>query len=158
GSPLLATAVFDTYWRFAAKRQALFMRRILGMPAPWTDDPVLAVHRFTNAYRASDRVSQYLIRHVIYDGTQQADEVLFRVLLFKLFNKIETWKELVAGLGTPTWKGFDVGRYARTLDSLLASGESIYSAAYIMPSPSFGSARKHRNHLQLLEHIMRDGA
>jgi hypothetical protein len=27
-----------------------------------------------------------------------------------------------------------------------------------MPSPSFGSIRKHRNHLRLLDHIMRDGA
>lgn len=41
---------------------------------------------------------------------------------------------------------------------MLGRDERVYSAAYIMPSPSFGSERKHRNHLRLLEHMMRDGA
>lgn len=143
---LKATPVFDTYWRFAAKRQDLFMRRITGSPLPWTDDPILATHRFTNAYRAADRVSQYLIRRVLYEGAQRVEETFFRALLFKFFNRIETWEELVGRLGTPAWKSFNFERYASVLDSMIARGESIYSAAYIMPSPNFGSARKHRKH------------
>lgn len=154
---LTATPVFDTYWRFAAKRQNLFMRRVAGMDPPWTDDPVLAKHRFTNAYRAADRVSQYLIRRVIYDGDRRGEEVIFRVLLFKLFNRITTWEELVSAIGVPAWKTYRYDRYAETLDAVLARGDPIYSAAYIMPSPSFGNDRKHRNHLQLLEHMMKDG-
>lgn len=158
GGVLRATPVFDTYWRFAAKRQALFMRRVSGAPPPWTTDDVLASHRFTNAYRAADRVSQYLIRHVIYEGPREAEETLFRALLFKFFNRVEPWEELTTRLGAPSWKTFDFERYARVLDSMLARGERVYSGAYIMPSPAFGSARKHRNHLRLLEHMMRDGA
>ena len=46
------------------------------------------------AYRASDRVSQYLIRNVIYRHDQGPEEVFFRIMLFKLFNKIETWELL----------------------------------------------------------------
>jgi hypothetical protein len=134
------------------------MRRVMGSPQPWTDDPVLAANRFTNAYRAADRVSQYLIRHVLYDGPQTPDEIFFRALLFKFFNRIEAWEELTTNLGTPSWKGFDFERYARVFDSMLARGERVYSAAYIMPSPAFGSVRKHRNHLRLLEHMLRDGA
>jgi hypothetical protein len=158
GRVLKATPVFDTYWQFAAKRQDLFMRRLIGAPPPWTDDPVLGTHRFTNAYRATDRVSQYLIRHVLYEGKQTTEEIFFRALLFKLFNRIETWEELTAKLRAPAWKNFSFERYARVLDAVLARGETLYSAAYIMPSPSFGNARKHRNHLRLLEHMMRDGA
>lgn len=158
GRTLKTTPVYDTYWRFAAKRQDLFMRRVAGASPPWSDDPVLAEHRFTNAYRAADRVSQYLIRHVIYEGTQAADEVYFRTLLFKLFNRIDTWEYLVSKLGTPSWRRFDYERYAKLLDAMIGRGERVYSAAYIMPSPAFGSERKHRNHLRLLEHMMRDGA
>lgn len=66
GRVLKATPVFDTYWRFAAGRQSLFMQRVLGMPLPWTNDTALARHRFTNAYRAAARVNQYLIGHVLY--------------------------------------------------------------------------------------------
>lgn len=159
GKTLRTTPVFDSYWRFAAARQDLFTRRIAGAPAPWTDDPIVAAHRFTNAYRASDRVSQYLIRHVIYEGSQAAEEVFFRTLLFKLFNRIDTWQLLVERLGdVPTWKGFKIERYARVLDAAMARGERLYSAAYIMPSPPFGSARKHSNHLQLLDRMMREHA
>jgi hypothetical protein len=158
GRVLKTTPVFDTYWRFAAQRQDLFMRRVEGQPPPWTADLVLASHRFTNVYRASDRVTQYLIRHVLYDGAQDAEEIVFRTLLFKFFNRIQTWEMLSREMGPPSWKSYDFDRYASVFDSMLERGERLYSAAYIVPSPPFGSARKHRNHLRLLEHIMRDGA
>lgn len=155
---LKVTPVFETYWRFAARRQALFMRRVAGDPPPWTDDPILAKHRFTNAYRAADRVSQYLIRQVLYQGKQTGEEIFFRTLLFKLFNRIETWEALISAFGMPTWKGFRYERYARILDGVLERDERLYSGAYIMPSPSLGNSRKHRNHLRLLELMMRDRA
>jgi hypothetical protein len=158
GRRLRTTPVFDTYWRFAAKRQQMFMRRVAGSAPPWTDDGVLGVHRFTNVYRASDRVSQYLIRHVLYDGSRAPEEVFFRAILFKLFNRIETWEELTRSLGGLSWRAFKFEAYARVLDDLIEHGQRIYSAAYIMPSPAFGSARKHRNHLRLIEHMMSEGA
>src|SRR5438270_6848698 len=64
------TAVFDSYWKFAAERQAIFHARAQGKRGPWTNDPVLEEYKFTNAYRAADRVSQFLIRNVIYSGIQ----------------------------------------------------------------------------------------
>jgi hypothetical protein len=153
------TPVFDSYWRFAAARQLAFVRRVNGDPPPWVHDPIIAAHRFTNAYRASDRVSQYLIRHVIYEGDQSAEEVFLRVLLFKLFNKIETWELLVDQLGDrPSCKHFNVERYSRILDHAMEARKRLYSAAYIMPSPPFGSPRKHRNHLELLNRMMLDRA
>lgn len=158
GRTLKTTPVFDTYWRFASERQEMFMRRVRGSTPPWTQDPILRVHRFTNTYRASDRVSQYLIRHVIYEGTQRLEEVFFRTILFKLFNRIDTWDALRTALGAVTWRGFAFDKYARVLDRLLDDGHRIYSGAYIMPSPAFGSPRKHRNHLRLVEHMMKDGA
>lgn len=158
GRVLKTTPVFDTYWRFAAKRQALFMKRTAGSPPPWTDDAVIATHRFTNVYRASDRVSQYLIGQVLYCGKQAIEEIFFRTLLFKFFNRIDTWEELCRKVGPPSWRAYNFDRYARVLDSLIAKGVPVYSAAYIMPSPAFGNSRKHRNHLRLLEHMMRNQA
>ena len=65
GRVLRAPPVFDTYWRFAARRASGCSCRVLGS-TPWTDDPVLRTYRFTNADRAADRVSQNLIHHVLY--------------------------------------------------------------------------------------------
>ena len=158
GRLLKATPVLATYWRFAGARQQIFHSRLRGDAPPWTDDPILARHRFTNAYRAADRVSQYLIRNVLYDGPAQPQEILFRALLFRFFNRIDTWEALVRRVGPPAWSHFDAGRYRRALDGLFATGAPLYSAAYIMPSPAFGDPRKHQNHLALLEHMMRSGA
>ena len=83
----VASYVLDTYWKFAAERQEIFFNRIAGKTV-LTNDPILLKYKFTNAYRAADRVSQYLISRVIYHGDQSPDEVLFRILLFKLFNPL----------------------------------------------------------------------
>lgn len=156
-APAKPSVVYATYWKFAAERQAAFFRRIEGVH-PVTADPVIAKHKFCNAYRASDRVSQYLIRNVIYLHEQSADEVFFRTILFKLFNKIETWELLVREVGPPRSAEFDLERYAAVFDRALGRGQRVYSAAYIMPSGSGGyeDRRKHRSHLRLLQRMMQD--
>jgi hypothetical protein len=157
-APALPTVVYNTYWRFAAERQAIFFRRFAGAPAPWTNDPILQQYKFTNAYRASDRVSQYLIREVIYKGDQSPLEVFFRTLLFKTFNRIETWELLAKAFGEVRHDCYRFRDYDELLTVALESGRKIYSAAYIMPTggPSFRESRKHRTHLRLIGQMMND--
>jgi len=156
-SPAIPSEVYDTYWRFAAKRQDVFFERAHQAAPPWTDDPILLHFKFTNAYRASDRVSQYLIRNVIYAGDQSPEELFFRILLFKMFNKIETWQLLETELGPLTAAAFDLHLLDEVLTSAMARKQSIYSAAYIMPSGGkHGDAKKHRNHLSLLRNMLSD--
>lgn len=155
---MVPTPVFDTYWRFAAERQAIYFRRMTNPVGPWTNDPILSTFRFTNAYRASDRVSQYLIREIQYrpDRSARPSEVFFRTILFKLFNRIETWEDLERQCGPMIWDRIDLDRIAKTLDRMIDRGGKLYSAAYIMPSPAFGHRRKHTNHLALLARMMED--
>lgn len=158
---LVFSEVYETYWRFAARRQKLFLSRLRNAQMHLDfDDPILDTYRFTNAYRASDRVSQYLIRNVIYDEAARPDQrnIFFRTILFKLFNKIETWEALHQAVGEIDVAHFDYDRFAAVLDRLKASGQTIYSAAYIMPSggSSFGSKIKHHNHLRLIELMLEE--
>lgn len=153
------TTVYDSYWYFAAERHAIYERRLSDPEGPWTDDPILGTYRFTNAYRAADRVSQYLIGEVQYgQGRSQAPaELFFRTLLFKIFNKIETWKLIEAQVGPVSWQSVDLTAVDTLLEAAMGRGERIYSAAYIMPAPQLGRTRKHSNHLALLERMMNDG-
>lgn len=155
---LSTTPVYESYWRFAAQRQSILYQRLNGRQPPWTDDPILQRYRFTNAYRAADRVSQYLIRHVIYDRDWSVEDTVFRVLLFKIFNRIETWESLERCFGPVCLEMFDFIEFSRFLSRLRESGQPIYSAAYMMPSPgaAYGYTRKHENHLALLVNMMRD--
>ena len=151
---LVPTVVFDTYWRFAAERQAIFFRRIAGA-TPLTQDPILAQFKFTNAYRASDRVSQFLIRHVQYRGDPFPKEVFFRTILFKLFNRIETWELLEREVDEVSLRDYHFRRYDDVFDRAMQRGERLYSAAYIMPAASsFEGPRKHSTHLRFLEHMI----
>ena len=153
------TRVYDSYWRFAAERLAVYMRRLFDPTGPWTQDPVIRSYRFTNTYRVADRVSQYLIREVQYreDRSQAPAEVFFRTMLFKIFNKIETWELLERSLGTLSWQAADLDAVSDVLDDAMHRGTTIYSAAYIMPAPRLGKVRKHANHLALLASMMEEG-
>jgi hypothetical protein len=157
-SPLVPTVAFDTYWRFAAERQNIFFKRAAGQPTPWTDDRILSRFRFTNVYRASDRVSQYLISKVQYLGAQDAPSLFFRTILFKLFNRIETWDLLKNTNGEPSPDRNFERLYERVLDDAMKAGKTIYSGAYIMPSGTgtYAYERKHHSHLAILSKMMND--
>src|ERR1700674_3170919 len=79
-----------------ARAGARDYRRYADPIGPWTSDAILKAFRFTNTYRAADRVSQYLICEVQArpDRPQTAREMFFRTILFKFFNRIDTWEAL----------------------------------------------------------------
>ncbi|MET8152057.1 nucleotide kinase domain-containing protein [Actinoplanes sp. NPDC049668] len=158
GRRLTPSPVFDTYWRFAQARQDIYLRRLRGDTEPWTRDPILSHYRFTNCYRAADRVSQQLIREVIYSGDQDWAEVFYRTVLFKLFNRYSTWQRLSEAFGAVAWRAYDFAAMDRVLTDAFAAGERLYSAAYVIPPPQLGELRKHRNHLRLLELMMSSAA
>lgn len=150
---------YDAWWRYAFERQRIYYRRLRGERPPWTDDKILRRYRFTNVYRAADRVSQYLIQHVIYqDGLPvEREEVVFRILLFKLFNRVATWETLSEEIGALTLADDPFDRIDEILSSELRAGRPIYSAAYIMPTVRGGSHKhKHSGHLALLRRMMED--
>lgn len=136
----------------------MYERRLEGKPGPWTTNPILASYRFTNVFRAADRVSQYLISEIQYrpHRSQAPAEVFFRTLLFKLFNKIDTWEAIERELGSISYQSADFNELDRVLERA-SQTRPIYSAAYIMPPPKLGHARKHTNHLSLLRMMMEDG-
>ena len=152
----LPSKLYPILWRFASERQLIYLRRLSGKASPWTDDPVLSAYRFTNAFRAADRVSQYLIRLAYADHEASYDTLFLRTILFKVFNRIDTWDDIVQKLGLPVASRFD---YA-ACDQLLNARRTrvpIYSAAYIMPSGGQSGVPKHRVHLRLIRDMMADG-
>jgi len=158
--PVARQPVLDAFWRLAAERQQIYFRRHEGLPAPWTTDAILTEYKFCNAYRASDRVSQYLIRDVIYaPGRYGSDDQLLRIVLFRLFSKPATWELLVDAFGDVTAATFDADAYAAVLDHAFAARRTLYTGAFILcANRAYGHERKHRNHLALLEAMMTPGS
>ena len=144
--------VYDLYWYFACERQNIFWKKLNNEPAPWTNDPILQTYKFCNSYRVNDRVSQYLLKNVIYNMNKYSSEdMLFRILIFKLFNKESTWELLIDNFSDITLKTFNMEKYSKVLENAIENGIKIYNDAYIScANKAFGYDRKHDNHLALL--------
>lgn len=144
--------IYDLYWYFANERQNIFIKKLNGDTPPWTNDPILKTYKFCNSYRVNDRVSQYLLKNVIYNGKTYKDEdILFRIILFKLFNKESTWELLLKEFKDITLSTFDMKEYSKVLTNAINNNIKIYNDAYIScATKAFGYDRKHDNHLALL--------
>lgn len=148
--------VYDLYWKFAAKRQEIFEKRIAGLPAPWTDDPILQEFKFCNVFRAADRVSQFLIRQVAYNPTKNSNaDRLFQILAFRTFSKPETWTELTSQLGhAPKLSDLESGKFEQILTAIRGRGTRLYTGAFILcANKAFGFDEKHRNHVALFKQM-----
>jgi 5-hmdU DNA kinase, helical domain len=148
--------LYRAYWTFAAERQRIFERRIAGLPDPWTEDPILSRYRFTNPWRASDRVTQFMIRDVIYahPGLPPEDLVV-RIVLARLFSKPSTWQAIEDRLGPVRASTLNDPRLGRLLEELQAAGP-IYTSAFILcATKAYGHERKYLNHLALVSDMVR---
>lgn len=145
--------VYNLYWYFAAERQNIFFKKLRGEEPPWSEDEILQEFKFCNSYRVNDRVSQYLLKNVIYNGKKYSKEdMIFRIILFKLFNKERTWEILIENLGDVSLKNFNFNKYSSILENAKKKGEKIYTDAYMScANKAFGYDKKHENHLALLE-------
>ncbi|KAJ6542687.1 hypothetical protein B0H19DRAFT_1171453 [Mycena capillaripes] len=155
GQKLESTVVFDTLWRWLVERKAIDDRRRAGMPAPWTSNPIFLKYKFCNAYRVLDRTSQFVVAEVIEKGSQTRTELLFRILLFNCFNRIETWQLLRGTFGAKlTWKDFNLAAYNKVLTAAINRGMSLFSGAYMKIGRKLDYHANHMRHLQLLEILM----
>jgi 5-hmdU DNA kinase, helical domain len=150
------TEGYEAFWIFAARRHSLYLSRVNGQPVA-SADPVLANNRFTNAYRAADRVSQFLISEVQYAEESGWPDTFVRTLVFKLFNRISTWQHLASDLGEISLDVLELGAVDESL-AKIAAGRPIYSAAYIMPPPRSLTGPKFVRHLSLLRRMVAEGA
>ena len=124
---------FRYYFYFMQERMNIFWRKCDGCSHCMTEDPILREYKFTNVYRACDRVSQYLISHVIYNDVDRFTprDLLLRILVFKIFNKIETWEYLEQSYGNICCDYFNVDEICKLL-SQRQKHMPIFSNAYMM--------------------------
>ncbi|TCD67582.1 hypothetical protein EIP91_012212 [Steccherinum ochraceum] len=158
GQKFSVSPVLDMFFYFMAERHRIHQLRLAGEDPPWSKDDLMNSYPFTNVFRVYDRTTQYILRNVIKKGSQDLNEVCFRVILFRFFNKPETWEFLEEHLGTPTlkWSEYDASSYDRVLLLLECKKIAPYSGCYISPAPPFGWKRNYSNHLRLVQVMMED--
>jgi hypothetical protein len=147
---------YELYWYFAAERQAIFQRRVAGLPSPWSTDSIFLTYKFCNVYRAADRVSQYMIRSVACNPLAGSlDDRLFQIVAFRFFSKIETWETLKQILGHwPTISDLESGKFTTALEETKRLNGTLYTGAFILcANDAFGHSEKHLNHVALFKRM-----
>jgi len=154
--PIPRNDVYELYWYFASERQRIYEKRLRGDSAPWTDDPILRKYKFCNVFRATDRVSQYMIRTVCYHNElcSSADR-LFQIIAFRMFSRIETWESVRAFLGHyPTLSDLADDSFAKALEHTQDKNGVLYTNAFILcAADAYGQGKKYRNHVELFRHM-----
>ena len=148
-------ATLKYYFYFIQERMNIFWRWCEDCGS-LTNDPILKKYKFTNVYRVCDRVSQYLIRNVIYKNLDKysPEDVLLRILVFKVFNRIETW-DYLNHLTDITIASFKVEELSNALTKRQQC-YPIFSNAYMMTgcySGYKGINTKHQVWLQMIEDV-----
>lgn len=139
---------FFYYLYFIKERMNIFWNRLEGK-TPYTNDKIFLEHKFTNVYRVLDRTSQYLLKNVIYNGKEYTKKDMFwRILLFKHFNKNETWEMLINEFGDIRFNNPDIETIGSFLDQKFIAGETLYSNAYMMSGQSGETLDIKRKHLK----------
>ena len=89
------------------RQEIWYKRNILKSPIPWTEDEILRDYKFTNVYRELDRSSQYIIKNILTNYEQSAEDVVFRTLTYRLFNIPDTFEHPKSEVCLQPYVGFN---------------------------------------------------
>ena len=153
-NPIPRPGVYELYWKFTYERQKAFETRLSGKPAPWSDDPIIEEYKFCNVFRATDRVSQYMIREVCYnEEASHPDDRIFQIVAFRFFSNTKTWDGIRAYLGrAPIINDLADGTFEASLEHVRQKNGKLYTGAFILcANDAYGRRLKHLNHVELFK-------
>lgn len=78
------------FFDLATERHFIYVKKeLLNKPKPWTKDEIFKNWRFCNVFRHLDKVSQYIIKNVIYPN-ENNPELWKGIFVSRFFSRIET--------------------------------------------------------------------
>jgi hypothetical protein len=122
-------SIFNQMEKFAVERHSIYLRRASGLPAPWTEDPILQRGKFANIFRELDRTTVWIRKHV-REPFADHEHLWFMVVLARFFNRADCLEYLIQ----KAWPADDRWSAKKLMSSLRlrqANGSKIWnSGAY----------------------------
>ncbi|CAL9974946.1 hypothetical protein VPHD528_0192 [Vibrio phage D528] len=92
--PTFRPEILAHHYQWMRDRYQIHLKKdVEGLPAPWTDNPILLNHKFTNTRREHDRQSKLIIKHVCENPDLTLADKVLNIVVFRMYNN---------------WKVFDV--------------------------------------------------
>lgn len=136
------SSTFDGYYGWMNERHAIYCRRVVGKPWPWTDDPILREYKFTNVFRELDWGTICL--RLMEEGQTDPGLIFWNTVWYRIFN----WWELAFDIGfCESWEQLNDEIKARH-----KRGERLFTGAHMVRGTT-GGEPKHLGYLRLLKSI-----
>lgn len=120
----------ELYLNFVIERHKIWEKRQNGLPAPWTDDPVLRKRKFTNTFRVLDHGSQFLLK-MMHD-LEDPEERVFLAFLYRYINRPEPFEYFVNRINDLPRRGYIGHLLPACLEDYRAQGRPVFGNAYKM--------------------------
>ena len=93
--PILNTENFKHLYTWIKDRYEVHLKKdVQGLPAPWTDNPIIREYRFTNVRREHDKETKWVIENICNADMTPANKWM-NLNLFRMVNKSETCKNFM---------------------------------------------------------------
>ena len=126
-----------SYW--IHEREEMRKRKVAGGKYPFSKDPVMADTRWCNVRRMDDKVSIWLMQHwypeVIEAGVMPARQLMACALAARMINRTATLAHITGG---NRFSGWNYERFRGRMYAVKASGEPVFTNAYIINGASGG--------------------
>lgn len=131
-SPAIDHEFLKMYYHYLKERNDVYIRKeVLKNPYPWTNDIIIRDNSFTCIKRWLDRTSKWLINNISNNPYLSYEEKVWRSILFRLYNKIETAK--IIGISREDfWDNIDV-----SMDAIDGYPNDPYTRAYKVIRPKY---------------------
>ena len=126
-SPTLNVKNFRRCLTWITERYAIRLRKdVECLPAPWTEDPVLRGHKFTNVRREHDRESRKVIDGICMRTDLTMAQKVQNLIMFRMFN---VWSTLeLIGAPFKNFGSLDLDAIREKVKS--ADGERLFTNAF----------------------------
>lgn len=116
-NPKINENILKIYYHYMCERNKIYQRKELSKQnAPWTNDPILMNNSFTCVKRWLDRTSKYLVENISHNTNLSYEDRVWRTILFRLYNKIET-AELIGISSSNFWYSGNIDIAMQKLDN-----------------------------------------
>jgi hypothetical protein len=118
----------EEYFATARERYRIYLKRSLGRPRPWTEDPVFRIWRFCNVFREDDVTTVWIRDHIREPLKDKPTQLLTAMVACRLFNRVLTLQRLLDSGALPVWDA-DAARKA------LVGVRPVVGSAYMIKTP-----------------------
>lgn len=107
------------------EREEIRVQKELGLPRPWTTDPILDQYRFCNVYREDDVVTKWIHENWMMPHRDE-DSVAFAIVVARMVNRPET----LADMGYP--ERWSSTHFIKTIMDRKARKLKVWTQAYMI--------------------------